>query len=283
MKKIKSVAVHATGLRIPGHMAVLKNGRLLVSEFGGGVVRDITNPDDYGKSTKGIYASNLEHPSGLLELSDGRILVADSGRGGLFDITKSKTIVDEKKYIMTGISHAYSIVEFNGNIYSSYSNNREVGMAKIAEGKKFSKENHTHVYGFPVVLTLEPYPKMLGCGGSWGTTGGGGQLFLAHKALGCIFDVTNGGSFDELRENRFAWGINSPLGMIMDPNEEFLYITEQGNGVIKMIDKKGGYSRFATPFLSGFTEPSCIRFTPDYQFAYICDKGTGSVYKIEFE
>lgn len=85
-----------------------------------------------------------------------------------------------------------------------------VGMAEVIPGQKYSLERHAYVYGFPVVKTMEPYRYLMGCGGSWPTPTKDGKLLLGHAALGAIFDVSGGGSFEVLRNNRYAWGLISP-------------------------------------------------------------------------
>lgn len=134
-----------------------------------------------------------------------------------------------------------------------------------------------------MVKTLEPYPALLGCGGSWIATGMKDKVLLGHAALGAIFEVTAGGHFDELRAQRYTWGLTLPLGMITDPIDGNLYVTERGTGVIKRIPQAGGYARFAEPFIAGFAEPSCIRFMPDGSEAYVCDRAWNAVYRLELE
>ena len=86
--RIKDVAVHATGLQLPSHLGLASDGRVLVSEFGGGRVRDITDGGDYTDQTKGRYAWGLQHPGGVQPISDGRNLASDAGSGCIYDITQ---------------------------------------------------------------------------------------------------------------------------------------------------------------------------------------------------
>lgn len=60
--RVREVAVHAVGLRLPSHMGMLPDGRVLVSEFGGGTIRDITAPGDYSDETLGRFAWGLSNP-----------------------------------------------------------------------------------------------------------------------------------------------------------------------------------------------------------------------------
>ncbi|NOK79061.1 MAG: hypothetical protein GFH24_608434n18 [Chloroflexi bacterium AL-N5] len=279
--RIKSVTVHATGLNLPGHMAITLDGRVLVSEFAAGVIRDVTEPGDYRDSGVGRYAWNLQNPGSIQPISDGRILVADAGAGQICDVSTSGKI-SSKNVLYRGISHPYSLLEFQQRLLVSYSDNYSVGMAEIKEGHTYTPD-HDFVQGFPVVKTLEPYPALLGCGGSWITGALDGMVMLGHAALGAIFDVTKGGHFDDLRTQRYTWGLTLPLGMIVDPIDSNLYVTERGTGVIKRIPKSGGYARFAEPFIAGFAEPSCIRFMPDGTEAYVCDRAWNAVYRLELE
>lgn len=277
---IIEVQPHATGLRLPSHMAVMENGTVLVGEFAGGVVRDVTEAGDYSHVDKGTFFKGMQHPGGIHQLSNGRVIAADSGTGKIYDISKGGT-ASESNLIFTGVPHPYGIIEYQGGIYTTFSNNSMAGIAKIQEGEKYVREKHTYVTGFPVVLTLEPYRTLVGCGGSWTGSGFGNRLLFSHSALGAVFDVTNGGVYEELRDNLYAWGLDRPLGMTTDPIDGHVYICERGAGVIKRIHPNGGYSRFAEPLLAGFRDCSCIRFTKDGKFAYICDRAVGTVYRAE--
>ncbi|MDP9364094.1 MAG: hypothetical protein M3Q10_07690 [Chloroflexota bacterium] len=258
--RVKEVAVHATGLRLPGHMGLTDDGLLLVSEFGGGQVRDITEPGDYTDPAKGRWAWNLRHPGGILPLSDGRIIVAASGSGEVYDITESGAATTSS-LLFADVPHPYGLVEFRNRIFASWSSDRMVGLVEIVPGERFESEEASFVHGFPVVLTSEPYRELEGCGGSWTTPVKDDDLYLGHSALGALFKVTPGGSFDDLRGERYAWGLNLPLGMIADPLDGNIYVTERMTGVIKRIPHRGGYCCFAEPFLAGFQDPNCIRFT----------------------
>lgn len=279
--RITNIEVHATGLNLPGHMAITPDLRVLVSEFGAGAIRDITQPGDYRIPTVGRYAWDLKYPGSIQPISDGRILVADAGAGAIVDVSEPGKVTSDN-VLYDGISHPYSLVEFQGRLLVSFSDNSMVGMAEIRPGSRYSLDD-LFVYGFPVVKTMEPYPALLGCGGSWSGVLLNDRLILAHAALGAVFDVTTGGSFDELRSSRYAWGLTLPLGMTVDPLDGNLYVTERGAGVIKRIPKTGGYARFAEPFIAGFAEPSCIRFMPNGQTAYVCDRSWNAVYRINLE
>ncbi len=279
--RIKSVSVHATGLNLPGHMAITPDRRVLVSEFGAGIIRDVTEPGDYRDPTVRRYAWNLKNPGSIQPITDGRILVADAGAGAIVDVSEPGEVT-ARDVLYEGISHPYSLVEFRQRLLVSFSDNLMVGMAEIKPGGRYLPED-VFVHGFPVVKTLEPYPALLGCGGSWVGMILDDRLVLAHSALGAIFDVTAGGSFDELRASRYTWGLTLPLGMTVDPVDGNLYVTERGTGVIKRIPKVGGYARFAETFIAGFAEPSCIRFMPDGTEAYVCDRSWNAVYRLELE
>jgi hypothetical protein len=279
--RITNVTVHATGLNLPGHMAITPDRRVLVSEFGAGVIRDITEPGDYRDSLARRYAWNLKNPGSIQPISDGRILVADAGAGTIVDVSEPGEVT-ASDVLYEGVSHPYSLIEFQQRLLVSFSDNFMVGMAEIKPGGRYSLDD-AFVHGFPVVKTLEPYPALLGCGGSWAGVILDDRLILAHAALGAIFDVSAGGSFDELRGSRYTWGLNLPLGMTVDPLDHNLYVTERGTGVIKRIAKSGGYARFAEPLITGFSEPSCIRFMPDGSEAYVCDRAWNAVYRLELE
>ncbi len=278
--RVSSVVPHATGLRLPGHLGMLPDGRVLVSEFGGGIVRDVTDAGDYRDVNRAAFATGFEHPGGILPTAEGRIIVADSGAGTVADISSGGSTTSSD-VLMDGLSNPYGLVEFQGSLFSSFSNDRHVGMARVIEGGTF-EENDAFVRDFPVVTPSEPYHRMGGCGGDWPGVIKDDELLLGHSALGAIFNVTDGGSFTELRERRWAWGFNLPLGMTTDPTDHDLYVVERGTGVIKRL-VSSGYGRFAEPLIAGFRDPSCIRFTPDASAAYICDRAVGTVYRLTLE
>jgi len=281
--RIKDVAVHATGLQLPSHMGLPADGRVLVSEFGGGRVRDITEGGDYTDQTRGRYAWGMQHPGGVQPLSDGRILASDAGAGRIYDITRPGPVSDAA-LLFEGVPQPYGLVEFRDKLYTTFSNVSQVGMAHVEPGEQFSEERHAFVSGFPSVLTTEPYRDMRACNVSWtGLKTDDDQLLFAHGALGAIFNVTMGGTYAELRDRKYAWGLTMPLGMIVDPLDHNIYVCERSTGTIKRIARDGGYSRFAEPLVAGFQDPSCIRFTPDGARAYVCDRALDAVYRIELE
>jgi DNA-binding beta-propeller fold protein YncE len=280
--RIRAVEVHATCLRLPGHMGLTADGRVLVSEFAAGCIRDVTEGGDYRDPTRDRWAWNLANPGGIHPTPDGHVYVADSGSGGIYDISEPGAVT-EAQLVFDGVPHPYSLLEFGDSLYVSYSNNAMAGVTKVTPGGSFSLDRRTYVQDFPVVRTMEPYRAQAGCGGSWATVLKDGRFMFGHAALGAIFDVTEGGTYDELRERRYAWGLTLPLGMTVDPLDANLYVAERSTGIIKRIPHAGGYSRFAEPLLAGFQEPSCVRFTPDGAQAYVCDRGVDAVYRLELE
>jgi DNA-binding beta-propeller fold protein YncE len=279
--RVKEVAVHAVGLHLPSHMAVLQDGRVLVSEFGGGTVRDISAGGDFSDSSLGRFASGLSNPGGVLSTKDGRVLVADSGSGQIHDLTEGGAASGET-LVFEGVSNPYGLIEFEDSIFTSFSDNQMVGITDVVPGGQFDDDS-LYVWDFPVVVTAEPYRWHMGCGGSWPSMPMAGKFLLGHAGLGAVFDVTGGGSYEELRERRFAWGLTLPLGMAVDPRSEDLYVAERSTGTIKRIGHDGGYARFAQPLIAGFQDPSCIRFAADGERAFVCDRAVDAVYRLELE
>jgi DNA-binding beta-propeller fold protein YncE len=253
-----------------------------VSELSAGRVRDITEPGDYADTRKGAYATGMIRPGGIAPLVDGRIMVADAAGKTIYDISTAGEVTKDDAFF-TGVPHPYSLLEVGSKIYVSYSNDAWAGVVEVVPGGTFSAEGGTFVHSFPVVKTAEPFRNENGCGGSWATTLKDGRFMFGHAALGAIFDVTDGGDFYSLRETRYAWGLQQPLGMIIDPLDGNLYVCERHNGVIKRIPHAGGYSRFAEPLMAGFQEPSCLRFTADGKHAYVCDRALDTVFHLDLE
>lgn len=280
--RVKNVEAHVRGLRLPGHMGLLPDGRLLVSEYGGRAIRDITDGGDLSDDREARYAWGLSHPAGILPTQDGRILVAESGTGRILDITEPGDVSD-KTTVFSGVPRPYGLTEVNGEIFVTFSNGAMAGMSRVEPGGEFPGASAAFVRDFPVVLSSEPYPEMRGCGGSWVNVYVDGRLLFCHKGLGAIFDATDGGTFMDLREQRFAWGLDAPLGMWVDPVEDRLLVVEQGTGVVKRLAREGGYSRFAEPVLAGFDEPSCVRISLDGTAMFVCDRARGTVYKADVD
>jgi hypothetical protein len=278
--RVKSVEVHATGLRLPTHLGLTNDAQLLVSEFAGSAVRDVTKPGDYGDCGKGEYLRGLSYPGGILPLSSGKVIVADSGAGAVYDVTRSGD-VSRQSALFDGIPNPYGLVELRDRIYVSFFEEGSLGIAVLEEGESFDHDR-AFVSRFPCATTAEPFPQVEAYGGSWPAARRGDQLLLGHSSLGTIWDVTHGGTFDDLRNERFAWGLDAPGGMIADPLDDELYVVERRTGVVRRIADPG-YARFAEPLLAGFHEPSCLRFTEDGRELFVADKAWGAIYRIELE
>ena len=276
--EVKSVSNHATGLRLPTHLGLAPNGDLFVSEMAGGTVRNVTECGEYGDCRKRRHTCNLVTPGGILPVSDGRLLVADSGAGTVVDITKSGS-AGKSDVIFDGTPNPYSLVEFDGRVFVSFYEDGAVGIVEVREGHTF-RSSDAIVHDFPCVYRVEPFPSPEAYGGSWATTAFGNRLLMSHSELGSIFDVSKGGSYSQLRHDRFAWGLSAPGGMIGDPYFDELYVCERRLGAVRRITK-GGYARFARSLVTGFKEPSCIRFSSDGSQAFVVDKSWGAIYRVE--
>lgn len=277
---VKSVEVHATGLRLPTHLGLTDSGRLFVSEFAGHAIRDVTKPGDYSDPSRGEHVRDLKHPGGILPLRDGRLLAADSAAGHVYDISGGGRLSRES-VVFSGVPNPYGVVEFGERVFVSYFERGSLGIVEIEPGERFHAERSL-VRAFPCATTAEPFPQVEAYGGSWPAARRGDQLLLGHSALGTVWDVTGGGTFDELREKRYAWGLNAPGGMIADPLDDELYLVERRTGVVRRIAEPG-YARFAPPLIAGFQEPSCLRFTVDGSELYVADKAWGAIYRVELE
>lgn len=273
--RVKSVEVHAVGLRLPTHLAMTEDDRLYVSEFAGGAVRDITEKGNYADAVRGNFVDDLDHPGGLLSI-EGRLLIADTGNGNIYQ-TAGMGGTDS---IVGKVPNPYGLVAFQGRVLVSYFTDGTVGLVDLKELDGGFSVDAAEVADFPCITVSEPFREVEAYGGSWSATGLQGRLLLCHAGLGTIFDVTGGGTFSDLRHNRFAWGLNGPAGMIADPNDDELYVCEKGTGVIRHLVYPG-YARFSDPLLAGFLEPVCIRFNGHGDKAYVADRAAGSVYVAE--
>lgn len=281
---VTDVTHAARGLRLPSHMGVTSAGRIFVSEFGGNAIHEVTSLRGDQVSSKSVVLDGLTNPSGIHPIAADTLLVANSGSGQIKQVALGRGVAAiSATTVVEKLSNPYGIFELQGELFTTFSNNRMAGICRIKPGKDF-EDSDIFVSNFPVVVQSEPYPHLAGCGGSWsGGDGGSGTMFFSHYALGAVFDVSNGGTYEDFREKRFAWALSGPLGFIMDPIDGDLYVVEKGSGVIKRISKQGGYSRFAQPLIAGFQEPSCIRFLPDGSAAYVCDRSWGAVFKLDLK
>ena len=180
----RSMGVHAHGLSYPSHMEWTRDGRLLVSEFLGGNVKDITEGGDARKQKP--FAYNLGHPASLLTDYQGdRILVNDNGKGVVYDITKGGD-VESAPVVFRGIPGPYGLVSHGDHTYSTFSNVRENGLVQLVEGGEFS-EDLMLVRGFPRGVRETADARMegveIGDCGSWSARSVGDRLLYLHSGL----------------------------------------------------------------------------------------------------
>ena len=288
----RTMKVHAHGLVYPSHMEWTADGRLLVSEFLGGKVKDITDGGDYRDCRP--FASNLGHPAGILtDYQDDRILVVDNGRGKVYDITNGGD-VEKSPVVFSDIPGPYGLVAHDGEVYSTFSNVRENGLVRVVEGESFS-EDLILTRGFPRGVRETPDVRMegveVGDCGSWSARSVGDRLLYLHSGLGIIFDLEH--DDEEIRHHpRYsteipivAQGLKKPLGFIAHPNNGILFVAERFNNAVKAVppDQYGVDMRYIPPVATGFREPSCLRFSPDAKDMYVCDFAGGVVWKVSFE
>jgi hypothetical protein len=275
---LKSVIPHATGLRLPTHLAVTDDGQVLVSEFAGHAVRDVTEPGDYADQSRGRFLDDVANPGGLLAVGDSTVLVADSGDQSIRSVTRGQ----DASQLARNIPNVYSVVAFRGKILASFFSDDAVGIIELSDEINSEIPGRQIVTGFPCVTVAEPFPKLEAYGGAWAATAFNDRLLLCHAGLGTIFDVSDGGTFEELRSRRFAWGLRQPAGMIADPLDNELYVCEKGTGSVRHL-RESGYARFAPVLVTGFDEPVCVRFDRAGQTVFITDRAVGAVYQGSLE
>jgi len=78
-------SVYATGLSGPTGLLTARDGRLLVANFSGGTVIDISGGGDFTAAP--AFASGLAGPRNMVQLADNRILIATQTSGRVIDIT----------------------------------------------------------------------------------------------------------------------------------------------------------------------------------------------------
>jgi DNA-binding beta-propeller fold protein YncE len=274
------VSPHAYGLLHPSHMEWTTDGRLLVSEFGGGRIIDITEGGDYRNAT--AQASGLQNPAGICTTFEGdRVVVADTGRSQIIDITEGGEFAGESA--MAAIPGVYGLVEREGTLHAVYATETENGVA-VAVGETFTAEN-IHFGGFPNGSRDHPsyLPEVVACPSNWAALAFDQERMLyVHSGLGAIYDVSNPGTFGT-ETSKFAEGLNRPLGMTFNPTTNLLYVAERGTGSIKPMPQEGGLDmRFVPPVATGFRQPSCLRFSPDKTTMYVCDMADNVVWRVRF-
>ncbi|MBI3032784.1 hypothetical protein HYY69_04875 [Candidatus Woesearchaeota archaeon] len=291
----KTMTIHAHGLNYPSHMEWTADGRLLVSEFLGGTVKDITVGGDC--RTIKPFAFNFGHPASILtNYKSNRIIVVDNGRGKIYDITAGGN-AEKAPVVFSGIPGPYGLVAHDGKVYSTFSNSRENGLVKVDEGKSFS-DDLILTRGFPRGVRETPDARMegveIGDCGSWSARSVGDRLLYLHSGLGIIFDLEH--DDEKVRHHRcystnipiVAQGLYKPLGFTSQQinGQDVLFVAERFGHDIKVIppDEYGVDMRYIPPVVTGFREPSCLRFSPsNLNEMYVCDFAAGVVWKITFK
>ena len=278
------MVVHAHGLLHPSHLEWTTEGRLLASEFGRGRVIDITEGGNMREATP--FAYNLRHPAGLLTTFEGnRILVADTGQRCVIDITAGGD-ASRAPVVFLNIPGPYGLVAFGERVYATFSTEIENGLALSPKAESSAPTPFASA-GFPNGLRETPYflssTNKEGECGCWTALGYDGHLLYLHAGLGMVFVVDDHDQYSP-QVPILARGLAKPLGMITNPTNGLLYVAERGSGSVKAVPKEkwGTDMRYVPPVVTGFKEPSCVRFSADGATMFVCDMVSCCVWRVEF-
>lgn len=291
-----NVTLHAVNLINPTHMEWTKDGKLLVSEYSAGRIKEISSGGDQLNTP--AFASGLQGPASILPLDDGRILVAENWSDRIAEISKGGDLSASTPY-MTGRSNPYSLTKHikNGKscIYvSEHYNGRNSWISDITDPAN-PFEYVTNIPARPGAAPLVPWGKFAdwqkyasaGCVINWGG-GGTSAHYISVGGMGQILDVySQGGDYiDLIKSNKaVAWDLGR-LGAIKEhPTNGLLYAVEPERGDVISIDPKNPRNqRFEPPVVRGFSNPSCLRFSADGKTMYVCSQGEGVVWAVtDFE
>lgn len=291
-----NVELFAVNLLNPTHMEWTLDGKLLVSEYSAGRLKEITSGGDFSETPP--FAFGLQGPSSILPLDDGRILVAENWGGRISDVSKGGDISLTAPYI-DGLSNPYSLTSHikggQRKIYvSEHYNGRDSWISDITDPSAPSKYV-TNIPARPGSAALVPLSQAqnwqkfasANCVINWGG-GGVNAHYITVGAMGQILDVfSQGGDYIDLikAKKAIAWDLGRMGAIKEHPNNGLLYAVEPELGDIVAIDPtKPKNHRFTPPVVRGFMNPTCLRFSPDGKTMLVCSKGDGVVWRVtEFE
>lgn len=290
------IELFATNLHAPTHMEWTPDGRLLVSEHTAGQVKDITSGGDMAHREPLAYG--LRGPASILPLDDGRILVSELWSDRVTDISAGGDVSNVPPFA-EGLTGPYSLTVLNGRIAVVEHVGQGSGqITEITDGG--GRTNHRVVLSkipsqpMPGLEGLTPpeawpndWPKFFFACADWKTrVTMGGETFLVVNSspLGQILRVPDhGGDYLDFVEQGYllASGLGWMGGMIQHPTSGSLFVTQPLQGTIAKVDlaEVRDY-RFDPAVVQGLNTPTCIRFSPDGNTAFVCSIPTGSIWKI---
>jgi YVTN family beta-propeller protein len=78
--------------------------------------------------------------------------------------------------------------------------------------------------------------------------------------------------------NAAITGFNSPYDVAVSPNHNYIYVTNNGNNTVSIVDAA---TNTITETITGFNRPEGIAITPNGAFAYVADLGTNELVRID--
>lgn len=291
------VELHASNLMTPSHMEWTPDGRLLVSETTAGRIKDITKPGNYLDVAP--FASGLKGPSSIVPLQDGRIYVCETWANRIVDVSLGGDSSENLPFL-DGLQRPYSLTYLGDHLEvverESITTNRVLKINPETGSKEVLIKNIPAVPmpGLEGILPLESFPDnweyewsmYSGCAG-WKTkifTEDGQEFNVSSSsALGQIVkDPETETDYMDLvkKGNLIASGLDWKGGMIQNPVNKMLYVTQPHKGTILEINPfESKDYRFSAPIIQGLNMPTCVRFSPDGNSMYVCSAPTGSIWK----
>jgi hypothetical protein len=295
-----NVQMHAHNLVNPSHMEWSADGKLLVSERTTGCIKDVTRGGDMADSKP--FAWGLKGPASILPTNDGRLLVSETWSDSIKDMAGGGDM-SKQKALVTGLSNPYGLsklTEKNGSerffVVESY-NSRSAWVTEFSLDGTIKGKHVKNIPATPYLPGLTPssawptdwgWQKIAGPGcGSWTTNAmvnGVERLLLAVGDLGQIIDITDGGDFPDLIENKkaIAWDMGNIGAIKYNRKKGMVYAAEPARGSVMAIDPdKPENQRFKPPIVRGLNNPTCERFSENEEVMFVCGQGDGVVWRIE--
>lgn len=289
-------AMWANNLINPSHMEWTPEGRLLVSEHTAGRLVDVTDGGDMVGASP--FAYNLSAPASILPESD-RILVAETFGGRIVALPPIGGDALHSPAFADNLSGPYTISRDGSGrlIVSENSATHSTRLTDVTAGGSHHLPVVTDIpvrLGNPGRSTYPGYASgdwvklaTAGCVKNW-TAPYKGRILSYAGDMGLIFKIpesSEGVHFLEWvsahPETIVADGLGRGGGMIHNPFDDLLYAVQPEAGLVIAIDPDDPERNIMTAQVVayGLNQPTCVRFSADGEFMYVCSSADGVVWR----
>lgn len=296
-KSDPEVELFANNLHNPSHMEWGPEGRLLVSERGSGVVKDISEGGDMSEAEP--FATGLEGPTRLHPTNDGRLFAVEFHEGRIKEISDGGDVSDTEPFV-EGLSRPYSLVgvleDGEERLYVSESDEetawfRDVTEGGHAEDLPVAFDGFPTKYGHPGYTRAkddwqDDWVKEAGPACDSWLTAHGEKLYASVSIRGEILDLTgadHGQSYQDLVDEgrKIVKGRDRLGGLKYNPQDDRIYGVEPGRGEVFVANPNETENhQFKPGIVRGLGTPSCLRFGEDNEAMFVCGLGHGTIWKV---